>query len=186
MRRRLLALLIVLIGLLGGCAAPHYRSALFDAQANDPYTLGSGDRLRIIVFGQDSLSNSYSVDGSGHISMPLIGLVEAAGLTTSALENSIQVRLREGFLREPRVSVEVEAYRPFFVLGEVTTAGQYPFINGMTVENAIAIAGGFSPRADKSGADLTRIINGRPVVATVPLTQPMRPGDTVTIRERFF
>ena len=178
--------MIVLTGLLAGCAAPHYRSALFDAQANEPYTLGSGDRLRIIVFGQDSLSNSYSVDGSGHISMPLIGLVEAAGLTTAALERSIEDRLRNGFLREPRVSVEVEAYRPFFVLGEVTTAGQYPFINGMTVENAVAIAGGFSPRADKSGADLTRVINGVPVVATVPMIQPMQPGDTVTIRERFF
>jgi polysaccharide export outer membrane protein len=186
MRRRLLVLMIVLTGLLGGCAAPHYRSALFDAQANEPYTLGSGDRLRIIVFGQDSLSNSYSVDGSGHISMPLIGLVEAAGLTTTALERSIEDRLHNGFLREPRVSVEVEAYRPFFVLGEVTTAGQYPFINGMTVENAVAIAGGFSPRADKAGADLTRVINGVPVVATVPLIQPMQPGDTVTIRERFF
>ena len=128
--------MIVLTGLLAGCAAPHYRSALFDAQANEPYTLGSGDRLRIIVFGQDALSNSYSVDGSGHISMPLIGLVEAAGLTTAALERSVEARLRDGFLREPHVSVEVEAYRPFFMLGEVTTAGQYPFINGMTVENA--------------------------------------------------
>jgi polysaccharide export outer membrane protein len=186
MRRTLLALMIVLTGLLGGCATPHYRSALFDAHANEPYTLGSGDRLRIIVFGQDSLSNTYSVDGSGHISMPLIGLVEAAGLTTSALARDIENRLHNGFLREPQVSVEVEAYRPFFVLGEVTTAGQYPFINGMTVENAVAIAGGFSPRADKSGADLTRVINGVPVTATVPLVQPMRPGDTVTIRERFF
>jgi polysaccharide export outer membrane protein len=178
--------MIVLSSLLAGCAAPHYGNALFDAHANEPYTLGSGDRLRIIVFGQDSLSNSYSVDGSGHVSMPLIGLVEAAGLTTAALERSIEARLRDGFLREPRVSVEVEAYRPFFVLGEVTTAGQYPFINGMTVENAIAIAGGFTPRADKSSADLTRVINGTPVEATVPMIQPMQPGDTVMIRERFF
>ena len=178
--------MIVLTGLLAGCAAPYHRSALFDAQPNEPYTLGSGDRLRIIVFGQDALSNSYSVDGSGHISMPLIGPVEAAGLTTAALERSVEARLRDGFLREPRVSVEVEAYRPFFVLGEVTTAGQYPFINGMTVEDAIAIAGGFSPRADKSSAELTRVINGVPVGATVPMIQPMQPGDTVIIRERFF
>ena len=118
--------------------------------------------------------------------MPLIGLVEAAGLTTAELERGIESRLRNGFLREPRVSAEVEAYRPFFVLGEVTTAGQYPFINGMTVENAVAIAGGFTPRADKSSADLMRVINGVPVVATVPLIQPMQPGDTVTIHERFF
>lgn len=177
--------MMVLGGLLAGCA-PYYRSTVFRAQANDPYRLGSGDRLRVIVFGQDSLSNSYSVDGSGNISMPLIGLVKAAGLTTAALGHSIAARLRDGFLRDPHVSVEVEAYRPFFVLGEVNTAGQYPFINGMTVENAVAIAGGFTPRADKSGAVLTRVIHGVPVVATVPLTQPMQPGDTVRIRERFF
>lgn len=186
MRRSFLAFMIVLTGLLGGCAGPRYRSALFEAHANEPYTLGSGDRLRIIVFGQDTLSNSYSVDGSGHISMPLIGLVEAAGLTTAALGHDIEARLQEGFLREPRVSVEVEAFRPFFVLGEVTTAGQYPFINGMTVQNAVAVAGGFTPRADKSSAEITRVINGAPVKATVPMVQPMQPGDTVTIRERFF
>jgi polysaccharide biosynthesis/export protein len=184
MRRSFFALMIVLTGWLGGCAAPHY--AVFDAQANRPYTLGSGDRLRVIVFGQDSLSNTYDVDGSGNISMPLIGLVKAAGLSTAALEQAIEDRLRNGFLREPRASVEVEAYRPFFVLGEVTTAGQYPFINGMTVENAVAVAGGFTPRAYKGSAELTRVINGVPVVVTVPMTQPMLPGDTVTIRERFF
>ena len=184
MRRSILAFVIIFTGWLTGCAAPHY--AAFDAQANAPYTLGSGDRLRVIVFGQDSLSNTYAVDGSGNISMPLIGVVKTAGLTTAALQHAIEERLHNGYLREPQVSVEVDAYRPFFVLGEVTTAGQYPFINGMTVENAVAVAGGFTPRAYKGSADLTRVINGVPVVATVPITQPVRPGDTVTIRERFF
>lgn len=185
--RRLFLALIVASGLLGGCASTTLHSArVFDAQVNAPYTLAAGDRLRVIVFGQDSLSNSYSVDGSGHISMPLIGLVPAHGLTVASLERAIEARLRNGFLREPRAAVEVEAYRPFFVLGEVTAAGQYPFINGMTVQNAVAVAGGFSPRARQWSADITRIIEGQPVTASVPLTAQVRPGDTITVRERFF
>ena len=96
------------------------------------------------------------------------------------------MRLRNGYIRQPRVSVEVEAYRPFFVLGEVTTAGQYPYVNGMTVQTAVAIAGGFSPRAAKSAADLTRIVDGNPTTYTVPANFPVRPGDTITIKERFY
>ena len=138
------------------------------------------------MFGQDSLSNSYAVDGSGNIAMPLIGLVKAEGHSTQALGQEIEARLRNGYLRQPRVSVEVEAYRPFFVLGEVTTAGQYPYVSGMTVQTAVAIAGGFSPRASKSSADLTRVVEGIPKTYTVPANFPVRPGDTITIRERFF
>ena len=128
---------------------PTYRTDAFRAQLTAPYTLASGDRIRVIVFGQDAISNSYAVNGSGMISMPLIGDVAVVGLTTTETERLIENRLRAGFLRDPHVSVEVEAFRPFFVLGEVTTAGQYPFINGMTVQKAIAVAGGFSARADR-------------------------------------
>jgi polysaccharide biosynthesis/export protein len=116
----------------------------------------------------------------------LIGIVKASGLTTAGLERSLEERLRNGYIRDPRVSVEVEAFRPFFVLGEVQTAGQFPFVNGMTVQNAVAIAGGFSPRGYQGGADVTRIVNGLSVTSWEPLTFPIRPGDTVTIRERFF
>ena len=129
-------------------------------QRNAPYRLASGDRLRVIVFGQDNLSNSFSVDGAGIISMPLIGRVRAQGLTTAELEHAIAARLRQGYMRDPSVSVEVEAFRPFFVLGEVEIAGQYPFINGMTVQNAIAVAGGFTPRALEDSVDITRIVDG--------------------------
>ncbi len=101
-----------------------------------PYTLGSGDKLRVVVFGQDGLSNSYTVDPSGSITMPLIGAVPARGSTTAALAQSISARLRQGFIREPHVAVEVEAYRPFFILGEVTLPGQYPYVANMTVETA--------------------------------------------------
>ncbi|MBX9758996.1 MAG: polysaccharide export protein [Beijerinckiaceae bacterium] len=171
---------------LAGCAQPRYRAELFDTQAVAPYRLASGDRLRIIVFGQDSLTNSYAVDGAGRISMPLIGLIDAYGLTTADLERRIEGRLRGGFLREPRVSVEVEAYRPFFVLGEVTAAGQYPYINGMTVQNALAVSGGFAPRAQRNWVELTRIVNGEPITGAVPISHPILPGDTITVKERFF
>ena len=171
---------------LGGCSAPRYGAESFNASLNAPYQLASGDRLRVIVFGQDGISNSFSVDGAGNIAMPLIGLVHAQGLTTAQLATTLEARLREGYLREPKVSVEVEAFRPFFVLGEVGVAGQYPFINGMTVQNAVAVAGGFGPRGAQDSVDLTRIVNGRPLTATVPLTFAVRPGDTITVRERFF
>src|ERR1700680_813255 len=114
-----------------------------------PYTLDSGDRLRIVVFGQDGLTNSYLVDASGHIAMPLIGSAVAKGATTDQLSARIAEKLKDGYIREPHVAVEVEAYRPFFILGEVTAPGQYPFIANMTAETAVAIAGGFAPRAGR-------------------------------------
>lgn len=177
---------LIMSAMLASCTAPGVYQPELSADASEQsYTLASGDRLRVIVFGQDQLSNSYSVDGSGHISMPLIGSVPALGLDTAAVEREIAARLRNGFVRDPRVSVEVEAFRPFFVLGEVTTAGQYPYVDGMTAQTAIAIAGGFGPRAYQGGVDLTRTVEGRPVTGRVPLTQPLRPGDTIMVRERF-
>jgi polysaccharide export outer membrane protein len=185
MRRMLLLACLVLPVALQGCAERRI-PAEFQAYAETPYALGAGDRVRVIVFGQDSLSNSYAVEGSGNIAMPLIGLVHAAGRTPSQLAREIETRLRAGYIREPRVSVEVEAYRPFFILGEVTTAGQYPYVNGMSVETAVAIAGGYTPRARKDDAQLTRNEGGRTVTADVPVTVPVRPGDTIYIPERYF
>ena len=187
MRFLVLVLICALSSLsLAGCMGPRVSSPVFDTRPDEPYTLSSGDRLRVIVYGQDALSNSYSVDGSGHIFMPLVGLVDADGLTVTELARAIENKLRDGFLRQPRVSVEVEAYRPFFVLGEVTTAGQYPYINGMTVQTAIAVAGGFTPRANRWSADVTRLVHGQPLTATVPLSTAVRPGDTINVHERLF
>jgi polysaccharide export outer membrane protein len=92
------------------------------------YTLDAGDRLRIVLFGQEGLTNSYAVDASGHIAMPLIGSVLARGATTDQLSRRIADKLRQGYIREPHVAVEIEAYRPFFILGEVTQPGQYPYV----------------------------------------------------------
>ena len=171
--------------------APRYAPAVNAAayapvEAHAAYTLDSGDRLRVVVFGQDGLSNSYLVDASGHIAMPLIGSVSARGLTTDELSSRIAEKLRQGFVREPHVAVEVEAYRPFFILGEVTQPGQYPYVADMTVETAVAIAGGFSPRAFRQTVVVTRTVRGQQVRMTVPTGFPLRPGDTVNVQERWF
>jgi len=151
-----------------------------------PYTLDSGDRLRIVVFGQDGLSNTYIVDVSGKITMPLIGAVSARGCTTTQLARAIGDRLRNGYVREPHVAIEVETYRPFFILGEVLAPGQYPYVPNMTVETAIAIAGGFTPRAYRYDFDISRSYTGVTSRQKVPLIAPVRPGDTITVSERWF
>lgn len=185
---------------LGGCArksaplatAPLATAPLAAAPAralaaqDEPYTLDAGDRLRVLVFGQDGLSNSYAVDAGGAITMPLIGAVPARALTAAELARAIAARLRQGYIREPHVAVEIEAYRPFFILGEVTNPGQYPYVPHMTVENAVAIAGGFTPRAQRRTVALTRPLAGAPLRAEVPLAHPVRPGDTILVRERWF
>ena len=151
------------------------------------YTLDSGDKLRIVVFGQDTLSNTYTVDAAGVVTMPLIGGVNARGITTAALSSAIAGRLKASFIRDPSVAVEVETYRPFFVLGEVTFPGQYPYVPNMTVEKAIAIAGGFTPRATKDRFTITRKLEGGISTRTVlRLQDRLRPGDTITIGERWF
>jgi polysaccharide export outer membrane protein len=150
------------------------------------YALDSGDKLRISVFGQDGISNTYLVDVAGNVNVALIGAVPARGYTTQELARAIAGRLRNGYVRDPRVSVEVEVYRPFYILGEVNAPGQYPYVANMTVETAIAIAGGFSPRAEKNAARLSRTVGGQIYVSKVPMNTAMRPGDTINVGERWF
>jgi polysaccharide export outer membrane protein len=165
-------------------AAPYgYASA---SPYEQPYTLDAGDKLRIVVFGQDGISNAYVVDAGGNVNLPLVGTVPARGATTGQLSQRIAERLKQGYVREPHVTVEVEAYRPFFILGEVTNPGQYPYVADMTVEKAIAIAGGFAPRASKGNVEITRNVPGQAFKGQVPMTYPMRPGDTVVVKERWF
>ncbi len=163
-----------------------YAAPVAPAPPSGGYTLDSGDRMRIVVFGQDGLTNSYIVGAGGAIDMPLIGSVGARGLTTEQLAARISDKLRQGYIREPHVAVEIESYRPFFILGEVTAPGQYPFVANMTVETGVAIAGGFSPRAFRKTVVLSRIFNGEQVRMTVPVTFPLRPGDTISVQERWF
>jgi len=153
---------------------------------NDVYHLGPGDKLRIVVYGQEGLTNSYAIDAAGAITMPLIGSVPARGRTPAGLAAEITAKLRNGFIREPSVAVEIEAYRPFFILGEVAAPGQYPYVPNMTVEAAVAIAGGFTPRAQKGAVQLTRTEAAGPARAEVPLGTLLRPGDTIVVSERWF
>ena len=150
------------------------------------YKLDAGDKLRIVVYGQEGLTNTYAVDAGGNITMPLIGAVQARGLTPSELAKAITSRLRNGYIREPYVAAEIESYRPFFILGEVAAPGQYPYVPNMTVESAVAIAGGFTARAQRGGARLTRSNEAGSVRSNVPVETPLNPGDTVVIGERWF
>jgi polysaccharide export outer membrane protein len=150
------------------------------------YRLDAGDRLRIVVYGQEGLTNTYAIDAGGSITMPLIGAVRARGLTPAGLAAEITGKLRNGYIREPSVAVEIEAYRPFFILGEVAAPGQYPYVPNMSVESAVAIAGGFSPRAKRDRVTLTHTDASGSVRAVVPLGTPISPGDTVLVGERWF
>lgn len=183
-RRATLLLMLGVFAALPGCAAVTTR--IDDGFSASDYRLATDDRVRLIVFGQDDLSNIYTVDGAGRITVPLIGPVEVEGLTTEAAARRVAQRLANGFIREPRVTIEVDTYRPFYVMGEVGRAGQYPYVAGMTVETAVAIGGGFSARAARGYATLSRRIGDETMRVNVPVDHPIRPGDTVIIRERWF
>jgi polysaccharide export outer membrane protein len=178
--------LVICLAVLSGCASPPKVDERFVQALNAPYRLDAGDKLRIVVFDQTNLSSTYAVDDAGNISMPLIGDVPARGLTTQDLQASVTSRLGSGFLRNPSVSVQVDTYRPFFILGEVGNPGQYPYVAGLTARNAVAIGGGFTSRATQSMVKVSRNYNGTLVEARVPIDHPIRPGDTVYVLERWF
>ena len=148
-----------------------------------PYRLDAGDQLRIVVYDQPSLTNLYEVAQSGEVAFPLIGDVAARDATADELAGRIEARLATAYLREPDVSVEVAAYRPFFVLGEVGNPGQFPYVPGMNVETAVAVAGGFTERANKRVARVTRKVGGEVHEARISVTDLIRPGDTVYVPE---
>ncbi len=170
--------------LLAGCAFNPSLKPAYHGELVDPYRLDSGDRLRVIVFGQADLSNTYIVDQAGDVTVPLIGKVAARDRTTAELEAAIAARLLNGYLRNPDVSVELDRYRPFFAMGQVNAGGQYDFVPGMTVQQAVAAAGGFTERADTWSVRVTRNIDGQVETANLRLTDPIRPGDTLYVRER--
>jgi polysaccharide biosynthesis/export protein len=155
------------------------------ADTDGPYLLDTGDRLRVFVYGQPNLSRGYTVDHDGTITVPLIGSVTARGKTVKDLAASIRSKLGTEFVRDPQVTVDIQQNRPFFILGEVKTAGQYPYVSGMTIETAIAIAGGHSDRASMRSYRLTRRVNGFVEVIEAPGDYVMQAGDTVFVHERF-
>ena len=163
-----------------------YAAAPMPVRYDTAYRLDAGDRLRVVVYGQEGLTNTYAIDAGGSITMPLIGSVPARGRTPAGLAADITAKLRNGFIREPSVAVEIEAYRPFFILGEVAAPGQYPYVPNMTVESAVAIAGGFSPRARRDRVTITHNDPAGSMRTVVPLGTALSPGDTVLVGERWF
>ncbi len=150
------------------------------------YRLASGDRIKVTVFGHDDLSGEFEIDGSGEISMPLIREIKAKGLTVGELEETISDALQPDYLKHPRVSVEVLNYRPYYIIGEVTSPGKYPYASGLTVVNAVAVAGGFTYRARKSRIKIKRSVGDQTIEIDAQLNTPVLPGDVIEVPERFF
>lgn len=149
------------------------------------YTLGSGDRLKVTVYGEADLSGEFQVDGAGGVSFPLIGQVLVKGLSLRQLEQRLVEKLKDGYLTNPRVSLEVLNYRPFYILGEVSKPGQYEYVSGITLYNAVAMAGGYTYRARQNKAQITRG-NPEKVIEGSDHATIILPGDIINIQERFF
>lgn len=191
----LITVLAVLLAVLAGCqSAPPAESipaASGDAVSVAPadlnnYKLGNGDRLRVTVFNEPTLSGEFVVDGSGLVSMPLVGEIPVAGSTVREFQRAYKDALEPDYLTDARVAAEVLTYRPFYILGEIENPGEYPYSSGLTIMNAIATAGGFTYRANRKVAYVRSIEGGdERRVALTPSTK-LQPGDTIRIDERLF
>lgn len=179
--RLFLALLVIP---LAGCAI-NPGPATYQVPTKGPYTLDTGDVIRVSVYGDKDLSASYKVDDSGAIAFPLVGPLAVRGKTTEAAGQTIARALANGFMRSPNVTVEVDQYRPFYIQGEVKSSGQFPYVYGMTVRAAIATAGGFTDIADEGHVLIYRRQGDHMGRASVALDYPVQPGDTIVVQERW-
>lgn len=187
MRWRVAAPIAIVVAVLTGCAGPGAGLPPLPPVSGRRYVLGPGDKIRITTFGDRQLSGEFLVGDSGDVAVPLLGRVRAAGLTTGQLEGELAGALiRAGMFKQPSVTVEVSAYRPIFILGEVHKPGQYPYQAGMTVLTAVAIAGGFTYRAVESTYSIVRSTNGGPIEGRARRQTLLQPGDVVTVYERHF
>ena len=180
--RSFLSLITLLLGLAVALPAPADEPAAANP-ATAGYRLGAGDKIRVTVFGEPYLSGEFNVNANGTVSLPLIEPVPVAGLMLDEAGALIQQKLAAGFMEDPKVSVDILSYRPFFILGEVNDPGSFPYIADMTVLHAVAIAGGFTPRAAKK-----KIFIQRGLQSDIPAQNntPVQPGDIITVEERFF
>jgi protein involved in polysaccharide export with SLBB domain len=173
-----------------GPVAPVHGHASYQPPANGraphDYVLGAGDKLRLTVFDENDLSGEFTIDGSGYARLPLIGQVRAAGYTSQQLEQVIANDLARGYLRSPRVSVEVITYRPFYIIGAVNRPGQYPYVDHMTALNAVALAGGFTSGAVESVVFVRREGSNQEVEMPADRTTQIYPGDVVKVHNTFF
>jgi len=178
--------------LFSGCETPRIAdgqsidAAGSQARQVNEYSLGAGDQIRLIVFGEENLSGEFVVDGGGSISLPLIGEIAAKDKTIRQFQRSVELALQDGYLNDPRVSAEVLNFRPYYILGEVASSGEYPFSDGLTVVNAVATAGGFTYRANKKVIFIKRAGDFNEVEYPLTSTTPVQPGDTIRISERLY
>ena len=168
-----------------GSLAPSYATKSDDVRPDRVFRLGVGDKLKITVFGEENLSTQVEVNSSGAIAMPLIGEVPAKGKSVGELKDLLSRRLAEGYLKNPRINVEVMNFRPIYVHGEVRNGGEFAFKNGLTFRDAVAMAGGYTYRAQSSYLYLVRE-GGEEQRLQLPTTLPVLPGDNIRIPERFF
>jgi polysaccharide export outer membrane protein len=190
--------LVLGVGLLVGCSSsprptPVEAAATTGAAAGgaplediSSYKLGPGDALRVTVFRHEDLSGEFTLDGEGYFAMPLVGEILGGGRTSRQLENEVEEALKSGgYLVDPQVSIEVLNYRPFYIIGEVNNPGSFEYVNGMTVINAVALAGGFTYRADQDDIVISRGGSSGPEIEAAPDTAVL-PGDIIEVQERFF
>ena len=177
---------VAMAAILSGCNSYKPAPRAFNEATIQPYSLDSGDRLRITVFDQPSMTNTYTIDQAGYIAFPLVGQVAARGRTLQQLSGQIAQKLKQGYLRDPDVTIDVDRYRSVFIMGEVGQSGQYAYVPGMTVQNAVAVAGGFTARANQGAVDVTRKINGQVITGRVNISSAIVAGDTIYVRERLF
>jgi protein involved in polysaccharide export with SLBB domain len=166
--------------------APSLRASIGGAPAETTYILGTGDKIHVTVFGEDDLGGDFEVDSNGFVRLPLIGPVRATGLSSHALEDRISTALEEGYLKEPRVNVEIVNYRPFYIIGEVNKPGQYPYVNEMTVINAVALAGGYTEKANDSWIYVRRLGEAAEEKLPADPTTRIEPGDVVRVAPTLF
>ena len=182
---RWLPILSVLLMLpLAACATT--RPATYPVETKGPYQLDTGDAVRVTVYGDAELSNTYRVDDNGAVAFPLVGPVPVRGETTTTAAARLAGALADGYMRNPDVAVEIAEYRPFFIQGEIGNSGQFPYVYGMTVRAAISTAGGFSDTADRNRVMVYRPQGGKMVKGAVDLDFPIYPGDTIVVSERWF
>jgi polysaccharide export outer membrane protein len=178
---------------LAACDGPRGITALNAetpaAPVNTPstYRLSQGDKLKVTVFNEADLTGEFQVNERGNVAFPLVGEVQAANSTPDEFQQRLTTRLRGKYVKNPRVSIEMTSYRPFNVLGEVRNAGQYPYRPGITVQDAVALAGGFTYRANTRTVYVRRAdANGEISVSTDGERVPILPGDNIRVPERYF
>jgi polysaccharide export outer membrane protein len=182
----LLTLAALAIAACASVPAPSVAQPAADSDAE--YRLSAGDKVRVIVFGEETLTGEYVITSGGNLTFPLIGNLPATDKTVEQLQAAVSTALADGYVNDPRVSIQVVSFRPFYILGEVNRPGEYPVSTGLTLEQAVASAGGFTYRANTKRAFLKRAseTQERPIEVRGPNPVIVRAGDTIRILERHF